>query len=569
LQIRQRRLNGKATAVGSTSFWVVVVATGARVLGGTAAKADGDGRRSCSSMRPGGNRTSWMAQMTKFGLYAALPAAMLLAGAASMTAALADDPILTKAPPGSAPPGPTSCDSVPAFFLSTCQLAWYGVRFYGVIDVGGGYQTNGAPFNPQFPQGSSYVVQKMNREPMWTLAPNALSRSSIGIQVNEPLAPGWIFVGDLEAGFDPYSLQFSNGPASIAENRGVPLDAQSANNDSSHAGQFYNALGYVGVSSDTFGTLTFFRQNALTLDGVFAYDPMGASYAFSALGFSSSNCGAGDTETCRITTAIKYRVNIGAFRIGALAQVGGYNLNNGSNGDYEGQIGGDIPIGNFGWGNGVLSLDAIYKWEKDAVNLSLSGVSNVGGVPVAPFLPQTLTATISNNQNVMLLSKYTVGPLKLYAGYEWYQLAPPSDPVNTVTGFTDIGGLPVGSGYNNLTAISNVAYSAACGTGTCSDKVMQVMWTGARYAVNKDLDVVGAYYHYIQNTYTTASCVNPTAHSQCAGTFDAVSALVDWRFLPKWDAYIGVMFSQVNAGLSNGYLARNNLDPTAGVRFRF
>jgi len=29
------------------------------------------------------------------------------------------------------------------------------------------------------------------------------------------------------------------------------------------------------------------------------------------------------------------------------------------------------------------------------------------------------------------------------------------------------------------------------------------------------------------------------------------------------------MFSQVNAGLSNGYLARNNFDPTAGVRFRF
>ena len=70
------------------------------------------------------------------------------------------------------------------------------------------------------------------------------------------------------------------------------------------------------------------------------------------------------------------------------------------------------------------------------MNLSLSGVSNAAGVPVAPFLPQTLTATISNNQNVMLLSKYTVGPLRLFAGYEWYQLAPPSDPVNTVTGFT-------------------------------------------------------------------------------------------------------------------------------------
>jgi hypothetical protein len=80
-----------------------------------------------------------------------------------------------------------------------------------------------------------------------------------------------------------------------------------------------------------------------------------------------------------------------------------------------------------------------------------------------------------------------------------------------------------------------------------------------------------AYYHYIQNQYVGGAgiCTNPTAHSQCAGTFDAVSALIDWRFLPKWDAYFGMMFSQVNAGLSNGYLARNNFDPTVGVRFRF
>jgi predicted porin len=521
----------------------------------------------------GGNRATWRANMKKLGVFAVLPAAMLLAGATWTTAALADDPILTKAPvPTAAAAGPGPCDSVPAFFLGSCQLAWYGVKVYGVVDVGGGYQTNGAPFNPQFPQGSSYLVQKMNRESMWTLAPNAMQRSSIGVQVNEPFAPGWRFVGQLEAGFDPYSLQFSNGPASIAGNRGVPLNEQSANNDSSHAGQIYNSLGYAGVTSDVLGTLTFFRQNALTLDGVFAYDPMAASYAFSALGFSSSNCGAGDTETCRITTAIKYRVAIGPFRIGALAQVGGYGQNNGSNGDYEGQIGGDIPIGNFGWGDGLLSLDAIYKWEKDAVNLSLSGVPTAAGVPIAPFLPQTLTATISNNQNVMLLSKYTVGPLRLFAGYEWYQLAPPSDPVNTVTGFSNIGGLPMGSAYANLTAISNVAFSAGCGTGTgCSDKVMQIMWTGARYAVNSDIDVAAAYYHYIQNQYVSGAgiCVNPTAHSQCQGTFDAVSAMVDWRFLPKWDAYFGMMFSQVNAGLANGYLARNNFDPTVGVRFRF
>jgi hypothetical protein len=60
-----------------------------------------------------------------------------------------------------------------------------------------------------------------------------------------------------------------------------------------------------------------------------------------------------------------------------------------------------------------------------------------------------------------------------------------------------------------------------------------------------------------------------SAHSQCSETFDAVSAVIDWRFAAKWDTYVGVMFSQVNGGLANGYLQRNNVDPTAGLRFRF
>ncbi len=142
----------------------------------------------------GGNGASWRGDMRKLAVFAVLPAAMLLAGTTWTTAALADDPILTKAPAPTAPAaGPGPCDSVPAFFLSSCQLAWYGVKVYGVVDFGGGYQTNGAPFNPQFPQGSSYLVQKMNRELMWTLAPNAMQRSSIGVQVNEPFAPGWRF----------------------------------------------------------------------------------------------------------------------------------------------------------------------------------------------------------------------------------------------------------------------------------------------------------------------------------------------------------------------------------------
>ena len=54
-----------------------------------------------------------------------------------------------------------------------------------------------------------------------------------------------------------------------------------------------------------------------------------------------------------------------------------------------------------------------------------------------------------------------------------------------------------------------------------------------------------------------------------AVTLDAVSALIDWKFAPKWDTYIGTMYSQLNGGLDNGYLARNNWATTGGIRFRW
>jgi predicted porin len=207
--------------------------------------------------------------------FAACSAAMLL-GCAGVDAADIDT-LVTKAP--AVPPPPQACTNIQDFFLTACQLSWYGVRFYGTVDVGFGYQTHGAPFDGNFVTGASYFLQKMNRTAMWGLAPNGLSQSNIGVQIKEPLATGWSFVAQLEAGFDPFSLRLASSPGSEFNNIGVPVNQQTTNGDSSRAGQFYNSLGFLGVSSDTYGTLTFFRQNALTLDGVLAYDPMAGSYA--------------------------------------------------------------------------------------------------------------------------------------------------------------------------------------------------------------------------------------------------------------------------------------------------
>ena len=500
--------------------------------------------------------------MRKSGMAVAIFAAGIAFGPNGTLAA--DLGLVTKAPPLVTPAIPATCTGVSQFFLTDCVLSWYGISVYGAVDVGGGYQTHGAPFNGYYPQGASYSIQKMNRQAMWGLAPGGLSASNIGIRGAEPIGGDWKFIFQLEAGFDPYSLQLSNGGSSLFENRGVPLNQQSVNADSSRGGQIYNSVGFLGVSSPTYGTLTFFRQNSLTLDGLAAYDPLALSYAFSQIGFSSVASGAGITETARATTSVKYRFQYGDFRAAVLYQFGGYDLDNGANGAVQLQLGGDIQH----LGPGTFSVDGIFSYEKDAASLTLGGgTTNAAGVPIT-FPAQTVTATISNNTAWVGLAKYVVGPLKLYAGYEYIDFAPPSD---VPASLESANGTWVGAGYP-LTAISGTAYSGLAGSG--SDKHLQIMWVGAKYSITSNLDVASGYYHYIQNNYLVASgattCVaSSAAHSQCGGTLDAVSGVIDWRFAPKWDTYFGIMYSNVNGGLSNGYLVRNNLDPTVGLRFRF
>jgi predicted porin len=496
--------------------------------------------------------------MQRIGLRAGMFAALVLG---FLGAAKAADVSPSAGMPKKAPPAtvstPAACSSFVDFIATNCQLSWSGVTVYGIVDAGVGWQSHGAPFDRISAVGQTYIISKYSNKALWGVAPNALSNSDIGVKGNKEFAPGWSFVFDLQAGFDPYSLRFSDGPRSVANNAGVPLTDQITNADSSRAGQFYNSLGYLGVSSPTYGTLTVFRQYSLTLDGVVAYDPLGASYAFSPIGYQGMTCGVGDTEDCRFTTSVKYRVNIGQFRAAALWQFGRYSENNASNGAYQFELGGDIPR----LGNGTLSLDAIYSQVTDAVSIGLAGnPTNAAGIPVPPFLPQVLTATISDDSSVMLLGRYTNGPLNLYAGYEWIRFAPPSHPQ---FGFYNISQDFVCldcAAFNN-TNINNTAFSP-------HDRIEQVFWTGAKYAVTDKVDVMAGYYHYLQNSFGVVSC-STAAASTCSGTFDAVSLAIDWKFAAKFDCYAGFMYSQVNDGLANGYLHRSAIDPTGGVRFQF
>ena len=459
--------------------------------------------------------------------------------------------------------GPTVCTSIVDFFTTSCQVSAYGVRFYGWVNLGATYQTNGAPHDNQFANGLTYFPQKMNNGGRFQLASDPFGASFVGLQIQEPLANGWSFVAQLEASFDPTSLTPASGPGSLRDAVGVPLGQAKGVSDGSLNGQFYNSLGFLGLSSDTFGTVTLLRQGTLMRDATIAYDPIPA-YAFSLVSATGPISGGGDTQNVRETTAVKYRLSAGDWRFAVFGQAGGYRDGNSAKGTVEASVGADFRIG-----AGVLSTDVIAGHTKDAVSEALTGfaVDPNTGLGIASSAATGVAATISDNTNVMAVAKYTAQRLTLYGGYEWMQFANPRDPV---TSFTDISGFafPV----TGATSISN--------TGFPRDKILQVAWTGFRYNLTSSLDLVGAYYHYWQNDYSngaatagsggrTTCAVIATAVSSCAGAQDAVSAVLDWQFAPKWDTFVGTMYTRLNGGLDAGFLARDNWATTAGVRLRW
>lgn len=421
------------------------------------------------------------------------------------------------------------------------SLTWHGITLYGSIDMGIGYQTHGAPLSNDAGFGVAYLISKNSRSPYFGAAPNGYGGSYLGLKGEEILLPGLSGIFNLQTSFLPTSGRLSDGLGSIVQNNGLPLVSTTTFADSSKDGQPLNTLAYAGLSSKTFGTLTYGRQNSLTLDGVIAYDPMSASGAFSLIGFQGATAGMGDTEDARLDNSLKYLVNIGPFRASAAAQL-----------SPDGTAARSILQGGIGVDYAGLSLDAIYGQVKDAVSAAPLAV---GFVPSATLLENAgnglVAGTVSDNTALMLLGRYAIGPVKLYAGYENIKFANPGVPLAVGSGI--IGGYTLGT-------VNNTAFT--------NNKILQVFWTGAKYAVRPDLDLIVAYYRETQNSFSGNGCTNASL-PQCAGQLNAFSFVADYRFAKRWDAYAGVMYSEVSNGLASGFLATNTLDPTVGLRFQF
>ena len=357
---------------------------------------------------------------------------------------------------------------------SDCPLSAYGVTLYGTLDLNATYLHEGVGKSPSADK-VNYGIQRNAYESRWLAGYNGLSTSVIGLKMKEEVLPyGWSLIGVLEAGVNPYSGMFFNGPRSLADNNARPANAfpfQTANFDGSRAGQWDNSQGYLGLSNPVYGTLTFGRTNSLALDVTSAYDPV-ASTAFSTLGFSAAFAGFGTSPTARPNTAFTYRLTYQNFRAAVQAQIGGYGVGNATNGMYQGQLGLDF---------GSLSADGVLSWAKDAVALSSFSGSNIACLTPANcfinvnnqlFDPNTvLRATLSNNFGAELVARYKWDPFTFYGGWIYARLMNPSD--DYLTGFPTISqGIFVPPGFLTMasspTRRSRLTTSISTGSSTRS-----------------------------------------------------------------------------------------------------
>lgn len=427
------------------------------------------------------------------------------------------------------------------------SLTLHGVTLYGIVDVGLQYETHGAPFSDYHQAGSTDIVQKNSNKSQFGATPNNMSQSRIGLQGIEPLgdaAGDWRAIFRVETFFNPQSGNISDALKSMAVNNGRTLAAQTSNADSTVAGQLF-AQSFVGLSSKTYGSVTFGRQNTLVADAIAAYDPQLGSQAYSLIGFSGTTAGGGDTEDRRLDDSLKYVSLFGPVHVGAEYKFNG--ASGAANTAYQLQLGAEFQ---------GASIDAYFAKTRDAIASAPLSAAQVSALPGLGFSPSnSLAGTISDNTAFVIVGRYNFGNLKLYGGYEHIMYANPEQPL--AAGFDDIGGY-------KLAFVNNAAFP--------NNKILQVYWTGLRYTLVSKLDLAAGFYGYSQNAYGSgklAGC-SSTASGTCSGNEIVVSLSADYRFTKRFDVYAGIMYSEVHDGLAAGYeFSTSDADPTVGFRWRF
>jgi len=491
----------------------------------------------------------------------------------------------TAEPAPAAPATPAACESVKQFVATDCALTWNGITLYGAYDVGVGWVSHGLPENGYNYEGESLVNRNGNHS-QWLLAPNNLQQTGLGIKGKIEFMADWYAVFNASTGINPQSGQLANMAATNTTNNGLPRSAYSETGDGARAGQAFNDELYAGGSSTYFGTLTFGRQRALGTDAMLAYDPAGGAYSFSYIGYNGTMAGGGDTEDTRWDQAVKYRLSYGPVHFGVM-----YKFADGSGGCYSASATWSAATCTpeaahntaYGFDLGAqvfnFSADAVFQHYNQAISVlnpllgpqslaapyqSTTNSINTNRITGANLIgtDNTEYGIVTDNTAIMLAAKYSWDPFKFYAGYEHIQQFNPSNP------------LGIGASAQGGYLLSGVEDK-----NLDRPKIVQIWWTGVKYAYDIKTDITAAWYHQQQNDFRLPPTCSTAAgfRASCAGTLNEFSLYADHHFTKRFDVFAGIAYSNVSGGLAIAiphgpgvpYLNKSNTAPTVGARFSF
>ncbi len=393
------------------------------------------------------------------------------------------------------------------------------VTLYGIVDTAIANVQHSLDFAPDHPVGADPRVTNGTQSATGMLN-GGLSATRWGIKGQEDMGGGLKAVFLLEQGFNVGSGEVSNAAQGLATNTAAGGPNMSA--DSAVSGQFFNRGAYVGLGSDSVGTITFGRQQSFMLDVIAIFDPIQGSQAFSPLGFSGSYGGGGFTDDSRVDNSLKYKLNVGDFTLGALYKLGGVAGSTTAQSAYQ---------LNAVYASGPLAVEA--GWQKFNDGFSLSNATGTG----------TIKATAADTASYMAAAKYKLAETTLRAGYQRQNFTNPANPTQDQA-VTSVFGYPL-SAPASVTAYNN-------------EKTLNVYWLGVQQDFTPAVTVMLGAYHVRQNDYncpaTATTKPASTADKGCAGSLNYYSLAADYHFSKRTDSYLGIMESLVSGGPADAVL---------------
>jgi predicted porin len=413
------------------------------------------------------------------------------------------------------------------------QTAPSSIEIYGIFDIGIGHSSHSPSEDSTYPAGMTPLASKFGNHSVTGMFNGGESASRIGFRGTEAIDSDLKAVFNLETGFQPQFGTLSNGINSLQRN--TSTNQTTVDGDSSLNGQLFNRQANAGLSSNTWGTVTFGRNYTLGQDTLTVYDPLDGSQVFSPFGYSGSYSGGGFTENLRLDNSVrwKYVSKSTGINVGALYKFGGQSGSTSAQTSYQATA---------GYVNGPFGIQVGYEKYKDAISAASSATLG------------TLNLTLADTTAYMIAAGYKMdNSLHFRGGYERQKFDNPSNP-DLDKGITTIYGAPVGT-------ISTTAFT--------HQRKYDIYFGGVNYDFTPAFTASIAYYQINQNDYSNFTCTTGTNVSSCGGKSRYYSIRGDYSLSKRTSIYAGYMYNRVAGGFASGFLQNSNNLLGAGIKHSF